>query len=274
MLAASNSINFVVRGGGDPTLIFVHGFGCALGDWDEQLEDLSSSFRCVALDLPGHGNSAAPKTICIETLGAAVNAVKNQIASKKIILVGHSMGCRVVVDAFLQSSASVLGLVFVDGSFLESASGSALTSIKDAIDGVGIDAFTERFFRDMFLESANRDLREHVVARAQGLNADFREKLFLDLVRWDTIKLKDALTRIGVPALVLQSTSMNSELRRISLQPGMTTPWMDAVANLMPNSHATVIPNAGHMTMIEAAPLVNEAIKEFAAGIALGLAAH
>jgi pimeloyl-ACP methyl ester carboxylesterase len=268
MVAASKLVNFVVRGGGDPTLIFVHGFGCSLGDWQEQFTGLSSRFRCVALDLPGHGNSAAPERVSIETLGAGVNSVKDKIASEKIVLVGHSMGCRVVVEAFLQSSASVSGLVFVDGSFLDNASGSAMTSIKGAIDRVGIDAFTETFFTDMFLESSDAKLKKRIIARAQGLNSDFREKLFLDLVRWDTTKLKDALKEIGVPALVLQSTSMNSELKRISLQVGMITPWMDAVASLVPNSQAEVIPNAGHMTMIEAAPRVNDAIKEFARNVA------
>jgi pimeloyl-ACP methyl ester carboxylesterase len=61
---------------------------------------------------------------------------------------------------------------------------------------------------------------------------------------------------------------MNTGLKRVSLLTGMTTPWMSAVATLVQNSHARVIPNAGHMTMIEAAQAVNDAIKEFAVHIA------
>src|SRR3954454_16753072 len=117
----------------------------------------------------------------------------------------------------------------------------------------------------MFLESGDPELRERVIARAQGLNARFREDLFLDLVRWDATKLSDALRRISVPALVLQSTYVNSDLKRVSLPLGMTTPWMDAVASLVQNCRARVIPNIGHMTMIEAAQKVNDAIQEFAA---------
>jgi pimeloyl-ACP methyl ester carboxylesterase len=55
---------------------------------------------------------------------------------------------------------------------------------------------------------------------------------------------------------------MNSDLKRVSLPLGMTPPWMIAVAILVQNSHARVIPNAGHMTMIEAAQAVNDAIQE------------
>ena len=58
---------------------------------------------------------------------------------------------------------------------------------------------------------------------------------------------------------------MQSDLKRVSLSVGMTTPWMNTVASLVQKSQARVIPNAGHMTMIEAAQAVNNAIQEFAA---------
>jgi len=69
----------------------------------------------------------------------------------------------------------------------------------------------------MFLEGGNPELRERLIARAQAVNARFREELFLDLVRWDATKLRDALRRINVPTLVLQSTFMGSDLKRVSL---------------------------------------------------------
>src|SRR5438045_5365884 len=123
-----------------------------------------------------------------------------------------------------------------------------------------MDAFTQRFFSYMVLESGDLELRERLITRAQGLNARFREELFLDLVRWDATKLRDALRRINVPALVLQSTYMNSDLNRVSLPLGTTTPWMDAVSSLVQNCRARLIPNIGHMTMIEAAQTGNNAI--------------
>jgi hypothetical protein len=55
---------------------------------------------CVALDLPGHGGSAMPATVSIATMAEAVNTVKNQIGSRRAILIGHSMGCRVINGSF------------------------------------------------------------------------------------------------------------------------------------------------------------------------------
>src|SRR5437764_10465406 len=150
MAIGTNHINFLVRGTDDPTLIFVHGFACSLDDWEEQFRGLSPK----------------PETISIEMMGTAVNRVKDRIAARSTILVGHSMGCRVIVDAFQQSGATVSGLVFVDGSFLGGDLQSPMKNAKAAIDRAGMDAFTQRFFSDMLLESGDPELRERLIARA------------------------------------------------------------------------------------------------------------
>jgi pimeloyl-ACP methyl ester carboxylesterase len=263
------NINFRVVGTDEPTLIFVHGFACTLDDWDAQVRELSPRFRCAALDLPGHGGSAMPSTVSIATMAEAVNMVKHQIGSQRAILIGHSMGCRVIMEAFRQSPINTVGLVFVDGSFVGGGdAAAAIQKAKDAVDRVGIDAFTERLFNDMFLEDSDVKLRERLVARAKGVNASFREELFLDLIRWDQDNAKDVLKRITIPALVLQSTFFNADLKRAPIRAGMTTPWMDLVASLVQNSEAKIIPGAGHFAMIEAAPAVNDEIRAFAAHLA------
>jgi pimeloyl-ACP methyl ester carboxylesterase len=263
------NINFRVVGTDEPTLIFVHGFACTLDDWDAQVRELSPRFRCAALDLPGHGGSAMPSTVSIATMAEAVNMVKHQIGSQRAILIGHSMGCRVIMEAFRQSPINTVGLVFVDGSFVGGGdAAAAIQKAKDAVDRVGIDAFTERLFNDMFLKDSDVKLRERLVARAKGVNASFREELFLDLIRWDQDNAKDVLKRITIPALVLQSTFFNADLKRAPIRAGMTTPWMDLVASLVQNSEAKIIPGAGHFAMIEAAPAVNDEIRAFAAHLA------
>jgi pimeloyl-ACP methyl ester carboxylesterase len=266
--SAKGNINFRVVGSQDPTLLFVHGFACSLDDWDPQVNALSPRFRCAALDLPGHGASAKPATVSIAAMGSAVAQVKEQIGSRSTILIGHSMGCRVIVEALLQSPSGVAGLVFVDGSILGGDPETGIARAKDAISKAGIDALTQRLFNDMFLESSDPKLRERLLARAQGVDAALREELFVDLVRWDLTKAKDALKQIKVPALVLQATFINAELKRVPMQAGMTTPFMDAVASAVPASQAKIVTGSGHFAMIEAAPSVNDEIATFAARVA------
>jgi pimeloyl-ACP methyl ester carboxylesterase len=197
-------------------------------------------------------------------MAEAVNKVKQEIGGRRVILIGHSMGCRVINEAFLQSPAGVAGLVYVDGSILAGDPETMIAKTKATIDRDGMDVLSQRLFNDMFLEGSDPKLRERLVARAQAIDAKFREELFLDLIRWDLAKAKDALKQITVPALVLQSTFLNSELKRAPLKAGMTTPWMDAVASLVPKSQAKIISGPGHFTMIEAAPAVTDEVQKFA----------
>ena len=265
---AAPAVNIRVTGTQDPTLIFVHGFACALDDWNGQVSALSPRFRCAALDLPGHGASAMPEVVSIANLGSAVKQAKEQLAPAKTILIGHSMGCRVVVEAFLQSPSGVAGLVFVDGSILGGDPETGLAKAKDSVSRNGIDGITQRLFNDMFVEGSDPKLKERLAARAQSVNGDFRSELFLDLVRWDLTKAREALKQITVPVLVLQSTYINTEFKRVPLQPGMTTPWMDAIASTVAKSEAKVVPGVGHFAMIENAQAVNDGIQTFAARLA------
>src|ERR1700745_2077591 len=124
-------------GTNEPTLIFVHGFACSLDDWDQQVAALSPCFRCVALDLPGHGHSAQPVSASIAVMGSAVNQVKERFNAKNAILIGHSMGCGLISEAFKQSPTNVVGLVYVDGSLLSGDPETAVNRAKEAIDRSG-----------------------------------------------------------------------------------------------------------------------------------------
>ena len=264
---AAGHINFRVTGSQSPSVLFVHGFGCALEDWDAQVRALSPKFRCAVLDLPGHGASAKPTKGSIASMAAAVNQVKERVGRGDKILVGHSMGCRVITEAYLQSRADVAGLVFVDGSILGGDPETGVDRAKETVRA-GIDPLTQRIINDSFVEGSDPAVRERMVARAKKVDPQLREELFVDMVRWDLTKARDALKQITVPVLVLQSTYINSELKRVPLQPGMTTPWMDAIAASVPKSQAKVVPNAGHFTMIDAAQMVSEEIGKFAAAVA------
>lgn len=266
--SSNGNINFRMIGAQDPTLIFVHGLFCALDDWDGQVKALSPRYRCVTLDLPGHGASAIPETVSIGTMGSAVNQVKERIGARGTVLIGHSMGCRVITEAFLLSRSDVVGLVFIDGSILGGDPETEINRAKDSVSRAGIDALTQRLFDDMFMEGSDTKIRERLVARAQSVNAGLREQLFLDMVRWDLTNATGALKQITVPALVLQSTYINSDLKRVPLQAGITTPWMDAIAGSVAKPEVKIIPGAGHFAMIEAAQAVNEEIQKFAARLA------
>jgi sigma-B regulation protein RsbQ len=50
-------ISYNVTGGGDTTLLFVHGSYINQTYWNEQVKHFQPRFTIVTLDLPGHGLS-------------------------------------------------------------------------------------------------------------------------------------------------------------------------------------------------------------------------
>jgi pimeloyl-ACP methyl ester carboxylesterase len=266
-MIVSDRLNIHVAGEGKPTLLFVHGFGCALDDWKAQIEALSPTFRCVALDLPGHGASAMPEVPTMAALVSAVNVAKKQSKVRDVILVGHSLGAKVVTEAYCESTADVVGLVLIEGRFYADDPDVSLKRAKDSIDSVGFGAFAQRLFAEMFVESSDPELKERILGRVRKLDNKFGRDLYLEAVARDPARGKDRLRQIAVPVVVLQSTYVNSEFKRMPLQPGMTTPFIELLANLVKESEARVITGCGHFCTIEAADAVNRAIHEFATRI-------
>jgi pimeloyl-ACP methyl ester carboxylesterase len=97
-------IHHVIIGQGRPPIVFVHGFACAHSDWDAQVAHFSPHHRTVAVDLRGHGASPGTADECsIERYGADVAEVIRALTLPPAVLVGHSMGCRVVIETALQA---------------------------------------------------------------------------------------------------------------------------------------------------------------------------
>ena len=110
-----NRIAYETRGAGSPALLFVHGWSCNRRYWDSQLTPFSAHARVVALDLAGHGESDATRqTWSIAAFGADVVAVVDDLDLDDAILVGHSMGADVILEAAANSRSRVRGLVWVD----------------------------------------------------------------------------------------------------------------------------------------------------------------
>lgn len=262
-------LNCRVTGTQSPSVIFVHGFGCALEDWDAQVKALSPQFRCAALDLPGHGASVQPAHASIASLAGAVNQVKAGLGPGPKLLVGHSMGCRVIIEAYLQSRDEVTGLVFVDGSIMGGDPETGVNRAKERARA-GIDRLTECLFSEMFVAGSDPAVCERLLRRAKQVAPRLREEMFVDMVRWDLTQGREALKQITVPVLVLQSTYWNSEFKRVPLTSGVTTPWMEVIAASVPQSQVKVVQNAGHFTNLDAPQVVSEEIGKFAATVAKG----
>ncbi len=108
-------ISYEIYGAGEPSLVFVHGWSCDARYWREQLPHFSKNHRVVVLDLAGHGHSGSTRSqYTMKSFGEDVQAVTEATNSRRIILIGHSMGGSVIAEAARLMSNRVIGLIGID----------------------------------------------------------------------------------------------------------------------------------------------------------------
>src|SRR5262249_51505402 len=161
------------------------------------------------------------------------------------LLVGHSMGCRVVLQAYLNAPERVGALALVDGSWLGSGDpeGSERRA-RESITAMSFGKFAQGMFDGMFL--APSALQRAIVERAKRLKPEVGVALFPRMTRWDAANTEKTLPLIKVPLLVIQSTYLSPERKRVPIRPGETTPWLDLVRRTQPRARIEVITGVGH----------------------------
>jgi pimeloyl-ACP methyl ester carboxylesterase len=256
------------RGTGSPPVVFVHGFGCAQGDWHAQVEQLASRHETVTVDLGAHGRSpGTAEHARIETHGADVTALLQHLKLPRVILVGHSMGCRVVIEAALAAPEHVLGLVMVDGSRLATPGSDAQETIRRQLAEVGYAGFIRPLFAAMFSPAYDKAKAEFLIARAVAMPADIAAPLFADISRWDAERMDAAFASLSVPLMLIQTTYQDERRQRRSLEQGQSTPYLDYVKATVPSARIEVIPGTGHFPQLETPAVVSTLLDDFARGL-------
>lgn len=226
----------------DQTLILVHGAGGSRMSWPRELRSFQG-IPVSALDLPGHGRSDKPAMTAIKDLGVwLVNRL-----SGPSILVGHSLGGAVCLQAALEDPSHVLGLVLL-------SSGPRLPVHPQLLDELGntekYPGAVENILRWSFGELTDPHLvirtRELLQALPPGLlQADFQACAEFDV--------RHRLQEIRIPTLVV----FGAEDRMTPLSLG------EELISGIRSSRMQMISGAGHMLPLEAPGKTAAAIKSF-----------
>lgn len=86
--------SYLEAGSGTP-LVLLHGVGSAARSWQHQLRGLAGTFRVLAWDAPGYGDSTAlePDEPKAEDYAQALEGFLGAVGVERFHLVGHSLGC-------------------------------------------------------------------------------------------------------------------------------------------------------------------------------------
>jgi pimeloyl-ACP methyl ester carboxylesterase len=165
--ADGTRIVYETCGGGTPALVFVHGWSCDRSYWGAQLEFFARQYEVVAIDLGGHGESGlgGREKWTMAAFGADVAAVVEKLDLERIVLIGHSMGGDVVVEAARRLPGRVAALVWID-TYKQLRTPRTPEHLQGFMAPFRADflAATRSYVRDLFPPHADRSLVERVAA--------------------------------------------------------------------------------------------------------------
>ena len=114
------------------TLLFIHGMTFSRQTWDPIVDRLSDRFRCLAVDLPGHGASggsgANPRAV-----GVRIQATVAASGADAPVVVGHSAGALMATG--YASMYPTRGVVNVDQSTLVAPFAGFVQHLAPALRG-------------------------------------------------------------------------------------------------------------------------------------------
>lgn len=229
-------IFYFARGTEGRPLFFIHGAGGAHSNWLALIKQLQPRY-CLTLDLPGHGLSSGDGCDTIEAYTEIVkNFAATLLSNRNGVLIGHSMGGLVGTSLVSQNPAIAAGLILVSSGFSSPSPPPPTIPSKEEICRM--------------LYSQEEMIRECIKQRLFML--DRPEVLLKDLqasARFDYSQYK---VNEKIPGFVLTG----EKDRRIDLKATRR-------AAQFLNAGLEIIPDCGHMPMIEKPEQTAAAIRQF-----------
>jgi 3-oxoadipate enol-lactonase len=236
-------------------LFFVHGFPLSRGTWQKQVEVLRSSYRVIAPDLRGFGESeAGAGAIPMAQYAEDLHALLDQLKTGPVVLIGHSMGGYVSFAFLRQYPKLVRGLVLVSTragkDTPEGAAGRRATAEK--VQTKGVEVVIEAMAPKM-LAADNHD--RLMAEQVRGFMATSKPEGVIGALL-GMAERPDAtaeLAGISVPTLII--TGADDML--------IPSTESEKLAQAIPGGQLNIIPQAGHLVAFEQAEKFNHVLEEW-----------
>lgn len=261
-------LHFYLAGEGLP-VVLLHGTAASLEDYADVFAGLSSEFRVVAIDRPGHGHSERPKGDIGTPLAQAhvVHALLMELKIERAIIVGHSWSGALALAYALEFPAATAGVVLVEGTVYpqDAVASSSLRLLTKPVLG--------SLFAHMIVPFAGGGGIKGMLERAFAPEPVPPDYLQLALAMW---------TRPRQALAIAQDTRRRSEtIEELSERYGeITVPlrllvgaadtFIDPAGQLLrlarelPSARVEILPDAGHQIPQTRPQAVVEAVRALA----------
>ena len=224
-------------------LVFIHGFPLSRDCWQPQIEDLSSSYRVIAPNLPGFGGrQGAAGAATMDAFADDISSLLVDLDTGPVVLAGHSMGGYVAL-AFARRHPDLLrGLVLIatrsgpDSPEVAAGRGAAAEKVNSSnIEGM-VDGMVPKM-----LAPVNRNSESLAAIRGFMMSSSRDGVIGALLGMANRPDSTPGLSGISVPTLVV--TGADDEV--------IPPEESEALAAAIPGARLRVLPDAGHMVAWE-----------------------
>jgi pimeloyl-ACP methyl ester carboxylesterase len=244
-------IAYEVQGDGPMTLVFVHGWSCDRTYWRRQMEPLSYDYRVVALDLAGHGASGADRTAwTIPNFANDVAAVVQALDLKNVVLIGHSLGGPVVVEAGLLLPDRVTGVIGVD-AFFDDWSKPGMQKVVDQLRP-NFAAGTRAFVRKgLFLATSPAALADSIADSMAAAPPEIALPALDSMLAWARDRQDKAASALQAPTGLIMTVGGRRATSQFQRSRGN-----------QPTLGVDELPGSGHFLMLEIPDAFNAQLRD------------
>lgn len=258
-----------VAGQGRRTLVLLHGFTGSASGWGDLLDGLArTGWRIIALDMLGHGQSAAPAEparYAMEHCQQDIIAVLCELGVNEgeAILLGYSMGGRIALYCAFSSFFRALILESASPGLADPAEREQRRNsdmeLAASIERDGIEAFVERWENlPLFATQRNLPVERRAASRMQRLNN--RPVGLANSLRGIGTgvqpSLHHRLHELNIPVLLLAG-ELDTKFCAIARQ----------MAQALPCAQLSIVPAAGHAIHLEQPMVFTALVTEFCTSV-------
>ena len=247
------NINYIAEGAGEAVLL-LHGWGSNIKLFNGIVKDLSKNYKVYALDMPGFGESEEPKEAWnVDNYVDFVIKFINEMKIKKLSLLGHSFGGRVIIKLVNRKNLNfdIDKLILVDSA------------------GIKPEVKNKKTFKGQLYKVLKK------LAKLKLVNAiipDALNKLKTKFGSEDyknaTPIMRDTLVKVVNEDLKELLVNINKPTLLIWGEKDEATPMSDAYTmnKLIKDSGIVKVEGAGHYSFLENPILVNRVLNSFLGG--------
>ena len=249
-------------GTGSPALVMVHGYTGGRWYYEKDLEAFSSSRRCIALDLAGHGDSDKPtdRVYSVEQFARDIDDFTRILGLDRFVLFGHSMGGMIAQTYALDnnSHARCVGLVLISTAasmMLRDELSAAMNRELSLYEkgewkpNLEVQRAIARSVWEPDYANTHSDEVDRAFNESQRIPDIIRIKLLLSMA--EEFDLSERIADINLPTLVC----VGSE--------DMLRKGAEIIADTIPNARFRLFDKVGHMINIEIPEPIQKEIASF-----------